>query len=95
MDTNWCTICGQHIDFSDTDLYCSEKCRKSDELPSLLPSTFTIHSPISSITPSPTLTYSFISIGSSKVSPSSIHLDSTNKGDTLRHYNDYVPNSLE
>ncbi|OMJ20731.1 hypothetical protein AYI70_g3927 [Smittium culicis] len=31
MDTNWCYYCGSHINHSDTDLYCSEKCKKKDE----------------------------------------------------------------
>ncbi|PVU90840.1 hypothetical protein BB561_004696 [Smittium simulii] len=32
MDTNWCFYCGNHIEHSDSDLYCSEKCRASDTL---------------------------------------------------------------
>ncbi|KAJ2905219.1 hypothetical protein GGI21_004192 [Coemansia aciculifera] len=47
MDTNWCTICGKHIDCLDEVLYCNEKCRIRDGcgLPattptSILPSSF-------------------------------------------------------
>ncbi|KAI9299194.1 hypothetical protein K502DRAFT_345347 [Neoconidiobolus thromboides FSU 785] len=35
MDNNWCAVCFQHIDFSDDDLYCSEACKKNDEVPVL------------------------------------------------------------
>ncbi|KAI9298302.1 hypothetical protein K502DRAFT_362464 [Neoconidiobolus thromboides FSU 785] len=65
MDTSWCTICGQHIDYSDTELYCSERCRKRDEIPLLLPSTFTITFPGCPDPPSPTSTYSLLSIENS------------------------------
>ncbi|KAJ2131610.1 hypothetical protein IW136_005258 [Coemansia sp. RSA 678] len=30
MDTNWCMVCGTHIDCLELATYCSEDCRHSD-----------------------------------------------------------------
>ncbi|OMJ11709.1 hypothetical protein AYI70_g9548 [Smittium culicis] len=30
MDTNWCFYCGKHISHSDSALYCSESCKRTD-----------------------------------------------------------------
>ncbi|KAJ2084429.1 hypothetical protein H4R24_000059 [Coemansia sp. RSA 988] len=30
MDTNWCMVCGKHIDCPEEVTYCSKACRNSD-----------------------------------------------------------------
>lgn len=76
MDTNWCAVCGLHIDFSDVDLYCSETCRKRDELPQLeaaAAARTAAPSPTGSLTPSPSLTFHFLP-SPSRISPPEISL---------------------
>ncbi|KAJ9065684.1 hypothetical protein DSO57_1017090 [Entomophthora muscae] len=81
MDTNWCTVCGQHIDFSDSDLYCSQSCRKQDEFPIAAPYNppQTCSSPLSSISSSPTFSGAspFI-LGACRISPPSFSLGPSN-----------------
>ncbi|KAI0243518.1 hypothetical protein L0F63_005773 [Massospora cicadina] len=62
----------------DVDLYCSETCRKRDELPSLELAAVectAASSPTGSLTPSPSLTYHRLpELSPSRVSPSDISL---------------------
>lgn len=83
MDTNWCTICGHHIDFSDSDLYCSQACRKQDECPFAAPASLSPpqawSSPLSSAASSPSLLgASPFHLGTCKISPPSFSLGNSN-----------------
>ncbi|KAI9298296.1 hypothetical protein K502DRAFT_362460 [Neoconidiobolus thromboides FSU 785] len=88
MDTSWCPMCGRHIDYSDTDLYCSERCRKRDEIPLLLPSTFTITFSSCLTPPSPTSTYSLLSVENYGEVPS-YQLDYMDENENLRFFDGY------
>ncbi|PIA19132.1 hypothetical protein COEREDRAFT_79110 [Coemansia reversa NRRL 1564] len=57
MDTNWCMVCGKHIDCPEEVTYCSEACRHSDSsmrLPVSSSEYFSLRSPAASPVSSPT-----------------------------------------
>jgi hypothetical protein len=67
MDTNWCTVCDQHIDYRNSTLYCSPQCRERDSSPNTSPNV-SFASASSSVTLSP-LTKTFPTTSPTQVSP--------------------------
>ncbi|KAJ2348477.1 hypothetical protein GGF43_004561 [Coemansia sp. RSA 2618] len=56
MDTNWCMVCGRHIDCLELATYCSEVCRHSD-------------SNRARLSPSPSPSAEYFTFGSLEASP--------------------------